>query len=173
MYLKGTYNMCLCYGGANPVLEGYTGTGMTENTNSRKSTSYFLYTFARKDVSWQSRFLSTIETWYTIAAKAKKMLRLKQFFQEPSINQEDYEVHCNNERALDLSKNSMYHSRMKHIDIRYHWIREVINQQLLRLIKIHWEENPSDMLIKMVTLRKDKIMPRHNRHELRMSGGLI
>ena len=49
----------------------------------------------------------------------------------------------------------MYHSRMKYIDIRYHWIHEVIDQQLLRLVKIHTDENPADMLTKVVT--RDKL----------------
>ena len=48
----------------------------------------------------------------------------------------------------------MYHSRTKHIDIRYHWIREVMDQQLLRLVKIHTKENPADMCTKIVTQEK-------------------
>lgn len=67
----------------------------------------------------------------------KEMLWLKRFLQELRIKQKDYKVHCDSQSALNLSKNSMYHSRTKHIDIRYHWIREVMDQQLLRLVKIH------------------------------------
>lgn len=51
----------------------------------------------------------------------------------------------------------MYHSRTKHIDVRYHWIREVMNKQLLRLVKIHTEENPADMLTKAVTWEKIEV----------------
>ena len=36
------------------------------------------------------------------------------------IKQNKYKVHCDSQSALDLSKNSMYHSHMKHIDVRYH-----------------------------------------------------
>ena len=49
----------------------------------------------------------------------------------------------------------MYHSRTKHIDIRYHWIREVMEKQLLKLVKIHTDKNPADMLTKVVT--RDKL----------------
>ena len=49
----------------------------------------------------------------------------------------------------------MYHSQTKHIDIRYHWIREVMDQQLLRLVKIHTKENLADMLTNVVT--RDKL----------------
>ena len=33
---------------------------------------------------------------------------------------ESYIVHCDSQSAIDLSKNTMYHARMKHIDMRYH-----------------------------------------------------
>ena len=49
----------------------------------------------------------------------------------------------------------MYHFRMKHIDIRYHWIREVMDQQLLRLVNIHTDKKSADMLTKVVT--RDKL----------------
>ncbi|CAH9062481.1 unnamed protein product [Cuscuta epithymum] len=160
-YLKGTTKLSLCYGGADPVLEGYTDADMAGDTDSRKSTSGYIYTFAGGTVSWQSRLqkcvaLSTTEAEYIAAAEAgKEMLWLKRFLQELGIHQKEYKVHCDSQSALDLSKNSMYHSRTKHIDIRYHWIRETIDQQLLRLVKINTKENPSDMLTKVVT--RDKL----------------
>jgi ATP-binding cassette subfamily B (MDR/TAP) protein 1 len=159
-YLKGTSKTCLCYGGADPILEGYTDSDMAGDLDSRKSTSGFLYTFAGGAVSWQSRLqkcvaLSTTEAEYIAAAEAgKEMLWLKRFLQDLGIKQKDYKVHCDSQSALDLSKNSMYHSRTKHIDIRYHWIREVMDQQLLRLVKIHTSENPADMMTKVVPREK-------------------
>ena len=98
----------------------------------------------------------TICTAEDIAAAeaGKEMLWLKRFLQELGITQEEYKVHCDSQSALDLSKNSMYHSRTKHIDIRYHWIREVMEQQLLKLVKVHTKENPADMLTKGVTYEK-------------------
>lgn len=159
-YLKGTIKLCLCYGGADPILEGYTDADMAGDLDSRKSTSGFIFTFAGGAVSWQSRLqkcvaLSTTEAEYIAAAEAgKEMLWLKRYLQEFGIKQKEYKVHCDSQSALDLSKNSMYHSRTKHIDIRYHWIREVKDRQLLKLVKIHTKENPADMLTKVVTREK-------------------
>ncbi|CAA0837277.1 Unknown protein [Striga hermonthica] len=53
--------------------------------------------------------------------------------------------------ALDLSKNVMYHSRTKHIDVRYHWLRQVVEEQQFNLEKIRTDENPADMMTKVVT----------------------
>ena len=160
-YLKGTTKFRLCYGGADPILEGYTDSDMAGDLDGRKSTSGFIYTFAGGAVSWQSRLqrciaLSTTEAEYIAIAEAgKEMLWLKRFLQELGIKQTDYKIHSDSQSALDLSKNSMYHARTKHIDIRYHWIREVMDQQLLRLVKIHTDENPADMLTKVVS--RDKL----------------
>ena len=44
-YLKGTLRVCLCYGGAYPILEGYTDADMARDLDGRKSMSGVLYTF--------------------------------------------------------------------------------------------------------------------------------
>ena len=48
----------------------------------------------------------------------------------------------------------MYHSRTKHIDVRYHWLRSAIEDQLLQLTKIHTDKNVADMLTKVVSKEK-------------------
>ena len=61
---------------------------------------------------------------------------------------------CDSQSAIHLSKNSTFHSRSKHIDVRYHWIRDVLKEKLLQLDKVHKDENGSDMMTK--TLPKEK-----------------
>ena len=51
----------------------------------------------------------------------------------------------------------MYHSRSKHIEVRYHWLRLVVEQQSFELEKIHIDENPADMLTKVVSREKLKL----------------
>ncbi|CAA0841325.1 Unknown protein [Striga hermonthica] len=67
---------------------------------------------------------------------------------------ERYDIHCDSQSALDLSKNAMYHSRTKHIDVRYHWLRQAVEEQQFKLEKIHTDENPADMMTKVVTGEK-------------------
>ncbi|CAL5378711.1 unnamed protein product [Camellia sinensis] len=116
--------MCLCFGDTKPVLESYTDSDMAGDLDGRKSTSGFMFTFARGAVSWQSKLqkcvaLFTTEVEYIAAAEARKeMLWLKRFLQELGVKQEKFVVHCDSQSAIDLSKNSMYHSRTKHIDVR-------------------------------------------------------
>ena len=58
------------------------------------------------------------------------MLWMKPFLQELDLKQKDYIVHYDSQSAIDLSKNTMYHARMKPIDVRYHWIKKAIEEQL-------------------------------------------
>ena len=85
------------------------------------------------------------------------MLWLKRFLQELGLKQDGYVVNCDSQSAIDLSKNSMYHSHSKHIEVRYHWLRLVVEQQSFELKKIYTDENPADMLTKVVSGVKLKI----------------
>ncbi|CAA0821932.1 Spc97 / Spc98 family of spindle pole body (SBP) component [Striga hermonthica] len=67
------------------------------------------------------------------------------------MKRERYNIHCDSQSALDLSKNAMYHSRTKHIDVRYHWLRQAMEEQQFKLEKIHTDDNPADMMMKVVT----------------------
>ena len=79
-----------------------------------------------------------------------EMLWLKRFLQELGLKQSEYVVFCDSQSSMDLSKNSMYHARTKHIDVRYHWLRVVIEERLMKLKKIHTNKNGADMLTKVV-----------------------
>lgn len=155
-YLRGTSRFCLCFGGSKHVLEGYTDADMAGDIDSRKSTSGYVFTFSGGAISWQSKLqkcvaLSTTEAEYIAAVEAsKEMLWLKRFLQELGLQQEEYIVFCDSQSAMDLSKNSMYHARTKHIDVRYHWLRNVIEENMLKLKKIHTNKNGADMLTKVV-----------------------
>ena len=99
--------------------------------------------------------LSTTEAEYIAASEGgKEMIWLKRFLKELGLNQMEYNVYCDSQSAIDLSKNSMYHARTKHIDVRYHWIREKVENESFHVKKIHTSENPADMLTKMIP--KDK-----------------
>ncbi|GLT38190.1 hypothetical protein SLA2020_124540 [Shorea laevis] len=73
---------------------------------------------------------------------------MKRFTQELGLAQKRYVVYCDSQSVVHLSKNSTFHGRSKHIDVRYHWIRDVLDSKLLELQKIHTNENGSDMMTK-------------------------
>ena len=82
------------------------------------------------------------------------MIWMKKFLNELELLQDSYYLLCDSQSAINLIKNASFHSKSKHIDIRYNWIRDVLKEKLLQLEKIHTDENGSDILTK--TLSKEK-----------------
>ena len=58
---------------------------------------------------------------------------------------------CDNQSSIHLTKNQMFHERTKHIDIKLHFIRDVVSQGIVSVEKVHTDDNPADMLTKPVT----------------------
>ena len=61
---------------------------------------------------------------------------------------------CDSQSAIHLAKNQVYHARTKHIDVRYHFVREIIEEDGDLVQKIKTDDNPADMLTKVVTTIK-------------------
>ena len=102
--------------------------------------------------------LSTTEAEYIAMNEAsKELLWLKRFLLELEIKQKTFELHCDAQSTIDLSKNPTYHPKIKHIAIRYHWIREVLEEGEMSIKKIDTRKNPADMTTKMVTRAKHEL----------------
>ncbi|KAK1679181.1 hypothetical protein QYE76_040029 [Lolium multiflorum] len=56
--------------------------------------------------------------------------------------------------AIYLNKDQMFHERTKHIDIKYHYIRDIVAQGKLKVCKISTHDNPADMMTKPVPVSK-------------------
>jgi hypothetical protein len=156
-YLKGTINHCICFDGtSNLILEAYMDVDWAGDIDSRKSTSGYFVCFGNGVVSWQSKLqkcvaLSTTEAEYIVITEAcKELFWMKKFLHELGVRQERYVLFCDSQSAIHLSKNLMFHSRSKHIELRYHWIRDVFDSKELMLEKVHMSENSSDILTKAI-----------------------
>ena len=64
--------------------------------------------------------------------------------------QDTIPICCDNSSAIQLSKNSKYHERTKHVDVRLHFIREEIERRVVDVVKISTEDNPADALKKTI-----------------------
>ena len=64
---------------------------------------------------------------------------------------------CDSQSAIHLAKNHVFHARIKHIQLKYHFIRGLLEDDALLFEKIRRAENQADMLTKMVTKEKLKL----------------
>lgn len=76
---------------------------------------------------------------------------MKKLLQELGHNIESYVLYCNSQDTIHLSKNSTYHSRSKHIDVRYHWIHDVLESKLLKVEKFYTNKNGEDKMTKSIS----------------------
>ena len=110
--------------------------------------------------------MSNIEAEYiAITETSKELLWMKKFLQELGLQQEMYLLYCDSQSTIHLSKNPTFHSRSKHIDVRYHWIRDALEIKLFCVEKIHTNENGSDMMTKPI--------PTENLQVCRKQAGLV
>ncbi|KAK6128108.1 hypothetical protein DH2020_038139 [Rehmannia glutinosa] len=160
-YINGTTKLGILYSSdINTNLAGFSDVDWAGDVDDRKSTTGGCFYLGNNLVSWKLKLqkcmaLSTTEAEYIAVMEAcKEMLWLKKFLQELDLMQEKYTLYCDSQSAIHLSKNSSFHSRSKHIDVRYHWIRDVFNEKFMQLDKVHTDENGVDMLSK--SLSRDK-----------------
>ena len=91
---------------------------------------------------------STEAEYIAVIEASKELLWMQKFLQELGPDQEKFVLFCDSQSAIHLSKNLTFHSRSKHIEVRYHWIREALEMKLFSLKKIHTDDNGSDMMTK-------------------------
>ena len=133
---------------------------MDGDKDSKRSTTGYVFTMVGTTVSWISKLqqvvaLSTTEAEYVATTEAsKEMIWLQRFMEELGKKQENSRLYSDSQSAIHLAKNSVFHSRTKHIELKYDFIRSVLDEELLKLKKIHTSHNPADMLTKGVTREK-------------------
>ena len=81
---------------------------------------------------------------------------LQGLLQELKVLKEKAVVYSNNQSAIHLCKNPVFHERTKHVDVRYHFIREKVTNGVIKVDKVSSEDTPADMGTKVLTLSKFK-----------------
>ena len=82
------------------------------------------------------------------------MIWFQFFLEELGHPQKDNFLFTDSQSVIHLAKNSALHSKTKHIQLWYHFIQSVFEDRQLKLEKIHTNDNPTDMLTKVVTREK-------------------
>ncbi len=161
-YLAGTHKLWLSYGETRRALEGYADTdgSMSED---RHAISGYAFLIDGGAVSWSSKrqeiiSLSTTESEYMAATHGmKEALWLCSLLSEVfgSLTTATT-LFSDNQAAIALTRDHQYHARTKHIDVRYHFIRWVIEQGSLRLIYCPTDDMVADTLTKALPSAKVK-----------------
>lgn len=156
-YIKGTLEYGLVYArdSGNNILTGYSDSDHAGYVEDRRSTGGMVFYLNESLVTWVSQkqrcvALSSCEAEFMAATAAacqaiwlRKVLRqITGEMVEPVI------IYIDNKSAIDLAKNPTFHGRSKHIDVRYHFIRECVDRGEIVVKHVDGENQRADSLTK-------------------------
>eukprot|EP00253_Pinus_taeda_P033891 PITA_33891 len=140
---------------------GFTDADWAGSSTDRKSTSGGVFSIGLIAISWYSRkqrsvALSSAKAEYMAASLAaceaiwmrKILVGLFNSHLDPTV------IYCDNQSCIKLSANPSFHDRSKHIDIRYHHIRDCVQRRIMLLSYIPMEDQDVDILTKALTRSK-------------------
>ena len=91
-----------------------------------------------------------------IAEAMKEAIWLISLVGNLGLEQDVMVIYCYSQSTINLTKNQIYHERTKHINIRYHFIYEIISQGAIVVKNIGTSNNPVDILTNSITIAKFK-----------------
>lgn len=159
-FLKGTIDHGIFYKKGGPsVMIGFTDSDYASDPDDRKSTSGYAFLLGSGAISWSSKkqpivTLSTTEAEFVAAASCTcQAIWLRRLLAElqcppdgPTL------VYCDNSSTIKLSKNPVFHGRSKHIDVRYHFLRDLVKDGTLDLKYCRSEDQLADIMTKALNL---------------------
>ena len=155
-YVKETVDYGILYDGSNELpLTGYSDSDFAGDRDDRRSTTGYVYVMAGGPVFWTSQrqrivALSTTEAEYIAASQAtKEAIWLRRLLLDLGFESDGpTELSVDNQGAIKLTKNDEFHKRTKHIDVRYHFVREKVANEDICISYVPSKENLADIFTK-------------------------
>jgi hypothetical protein len=161
-YFGGTITYGLRYTSSGGLfLHGYADADWAGSPVDWKSTFRYCFSLGSAMISWSSRkqgsiAQSTTEAEYIAASDAiKKAIWFRKLVSGLFGDKlEMTVVHYDNQSCIKLTENPIFHNRSKHIDMRYHYIRDLVQRNTVKLQYIATSEQVVDILTKPLTSRQ-------------------
>ena len=163
-YLKGTMDYCLTYSSTttSELFLTYSDSDHAGDSTSGKSTGAYVVKMGGGAISWQSKLqsivtLSTTEAEYVAAVSAgQEILWLRNLFTELGFDLKDLAstLFVDNQSAIAVGRNPEHHGRIKHLDLRYYWLRDEVNSGKIAIEYCPTQDMPADMLTKALPKAK-------------------
>ena len=156
-YLAGTIELGINYrpnSHNNGGLIGYTDSSWHDDNNNGRSTSAYLFKLWNGPISWRSRqqpivAMSSAEAEYVSAAEAcQEALYLRDLMYELHHVLERVTLRVDNTAAIRMANNPVNHSKAKHMRLRYHFVRQLVQQGEVYMEWISTEGQAADPLTK-------------------------
>ncbi|KAK9675528.1 hypothetical protein RND81_11G012900 [Saponaria officinalis] len=162
-YIKGTTDLGVFYrkGESNFKLLAFTDSDYAGDLDDRRSTSGFVFMLGYGAISWGSKkqpvvALSTTEAEYIAAALcACQCIWLRRVLKKIGLEEKTGTViMCDNSSTIQLSKNPVFHGKSKHIDVKFHFLRDLVNDGIVNLSYCASENQVADIMTKPLKLEQ-------------------
>ncbi|KAJ9562631.1 hypothetical protein OSB04_007791 [Centaurea solstitialis] len=164
-YLKGTPYYGIWYPkGLGFELQAYTDADYGGCNMDRKSTSGHLQFLGNKLVSWASKkqqcvSTSTAESEYVAAASCcSQVLWMQSQLRDYGLEYKKIPIYCDSKSAIAISANPVQHSKTKHIDIRYHFLKDNVEKENIELYFVNTEYQLADLFTKALDEKRFKFL---------------
>ena len=157
-YLKGTKDYRMVFKSSDdPInLNIYTDADWASDRSDRKSVTGMLVQLCGNSVAWSSHkqktvSLSSTESEYmALSAACQKALWCKTWLDEVIGTGTPITIYSDNQSAAALTRSNSYHPRTKHIDVRHHFIKDLVRNNIIQLEYISTEDQLADILTKVM-----------------------
>lgn len=157
-YIKGTSRLGIRYDAASKtgMLEAYSDADYANDATTRRSISGIVIKYSGGAITWASRrqdciSLSTTEAEYIASSEATKdIIWLTRLFDEISPLKTEPVLLVDNASAIKIVKNPIFHRRSKHIEVRFHFVRECYQKKLLKIEHVSSNDQLADILTKPI-----------------------
>ncbi|KAE8736454.1 PLAC8 family protein [Hibiscus syriacus] len=136
-YVKNTIDYGLLYKkGEDYKLVGYCDADYAGDHDTRRSTTGYVFKLGSGTISWCS----------------KRQPKLMNNLHQPV----DYAIslYCDNQSAIRLAENHVFHARTKHVEVHYHFVREKVLQEEIEMRQIKTDEQIADLFTKSLSVGK-------------------
>ncbi|MCI23952.1 copia-type polyprotein [Trifolium medium] len=139
-------------------LVGWSDSDYASDLDDRKSTYGYVFMLGSSSISWSSKkqaivTLSTTEAEFVAAAScACQGIWLRRILEQLGQAQKCTVINCDNSSSIKLSKNPVMHGRCKHIDVRYHFLRDLTKEGVVKLNHCSSIEQVADIMTKPLKL---------------------
>ena len=155
-YLKGTADHGILFQKTGKPLHGYADADWASCAVDRRSYSGFFFCLGGAAIAWEARkqrtiALSSVEAEYMAIGEAtKEALYLRQMLNELKLpySKTPTTIYNDNQGAQQLAKSTVNHSRTKHIDVRHHFIRKCVADEVVKIDYLETANMPADILTK-------------------------
>lgn len=153
-YLRGTSNHRLEYRKSiDGSITGYSDADWASDTDGRKSVTGYVFIAQGGAISWASKkqqavAISTCEAEYYALSGAVQEAIWWKGLKSQLTKEETLQVCCDNQSTIAVAESKGFHSKAKHIDIRYNFVKDAIGRETIKLAYIESQHQPADLLTK-------------------------